>query len=201
MSRSASRPGVRSARSGPKSVSGNTVEARGTAGGRLGATRRAALSRRQGSSRHLPDVPASRCAPFLPCRRDSAAQTMTLVRIPGWPAAPALIKRCPRPALFAAGCAATVPLDPTPETVEAAHHERTRRRPGGTIRNRARCRGKVFLVRLRPERHPALLRRLAQGHRHPPDRLYRRGKRDCVALRAASRPGASRTADGTHNTL
>ena len=38
------RPGVRSARSGPKSVPGNTAGARDAAGGRLGATRRAALS-------------------------------------------------------------------------------------------------------------------------------------------------------------
>ena len=54
-SRPASRPGVRCARSGPKSVSGNTVEARivcsrargaRDAGGRLGTTRRAALSGR-----------------------------------------------------------------------------------------------------------------------------------------------------------
>ena len=52
--------GVRSARSGPKSVSGNTVEARDAAGGRLGATRRAALSGRHAASRRLPDVPASR---------------------------------------------------------------------------------------------------------------------------------------------
>ena len=51
------RPGVRSARSGPKSVSGNTVEARDAAGGRLGATRRAALSGRQCASRRLPDAP------------------------------------------------------------------------------------------------------------------------------------------------
>ena len=65
-SRSASRPGVRSARSGPKSVAGTTVEARiarlrawprDAAGGRLGATRRAALSGRQGASRRLPDAP------------------------------------------------------------------------------------------------------------------------------------------------
>ena len=85
MSRPASCPGVRSARSGPKSVSGNTVEARDAAGGRLGATRRAALSGRHAASRRLPDVPASRCAPLLACRPDSAAQTMTLVRIAGWP--------------------------------------------------------------------------------------------------------------------
>ena len=64
MSRPASRPDARSARSGPKSVSGNTVEARDAAGGRLGATRRAAPSGRQGSSSRLPDVPASRCAAF-----------------------------------------------------------------------------------------------------------------------------------------
>ena len=65
-SRPASRPGVRSARSGPKSVSGNTVEARDVArdargahdaGGRLGATRRATLSGRQRASRRLPDAP------------------------------------------------------------------------------------------------------------------------------------------------
>ena len=96
VTQSASRSGVRSARSGPKSVSGNTVEARDAAGGRLGATRRAALSGRQGSSRRLPDVPASRCAPFLPCRPDSAAQTMTLVRIPGWPG-PCLRVKANRP--------------------------------------------------------------------------------------------------------
>ena len=57
MSWSASHPDVRSARSGPKSVSGNTVEARDAAGGRLGATRRAALSGRHSSSRRLPDAP------------------------------------------------------------------------------------------------------------------------------------------------
>ena len=51
------RPGVRSARSGSKSVAGNTLEARGAAGGRLGATRRAALSGRQCASRRLPDAP------------------------------------------------------------------------------------------------------------------------------------------------
>ena len=56
-SRPASRPGVRSARSGPKSVAGTTVEARDAAGGRLGATRRAAVSGRQGASRPLPDAP------------------------------------------------------------------------------------------------------------------------------------------------
>ena len=82
-SRPASRPDVRSARSGPKSVAGPTVEARDAAGGRLGATRRAALSNRQGASSRLPDVPASRGAAFLPCRFDSAAQTMTVVRNPG----------------------------------------------------------------------------------------------------------------------
>ena len=83
LSRPASRPGVRPARSGPKSVSGNTVEARDAAGGRPGATLRAALSGRQGASRRLPDVPASRRAPLLPCRPDSAAQAMSGVRIPG----------------------------------------------------------------------------------------------------------------------
>ena len=69
--------------SGPKSVAGTTVEARDTAGGRLGATRRAALSGPQGASSRLPDAPTSRYAPFLPCRPDSAAQTMTLVRNAG----------------------------------------------------------------------------------------------------------------------
>ena len=49
-------PGVRSARSGPKSVAQPTVEARDAAGGRLGATRRAALSGRQGASSRLPDA-------------------------------------------------------------------------------------------------------------------------------------------------
>ena len=91
-SRPASHPGVRSARSGSKSVSGNTVEARDAAGGRLGATRRAALSGRQRASRRLPDAPrragrarkrTMRCAPFLLCRPDSAAQTMNLVRSVG----------------------------------------------------------------------------------------------------------------------
>ena len=47
LSRPASRPGVRPARSGPKSVAGTTVEARDAAGGRPGATLRAALSGRQ----------------------------------------------------------------------------------------------------------------------------------------------------------
>ena len=61
-SRPASRPGVRSARSGPKSVAGTTVEARDAGGGRLGATRRAALSGRQCASRRLPDAP-HRAAP------------------------------------------------------------------------------------------------------------------------------------------
>ena len=28
-------------------------------------------------------IPATRCAPFRPCRPESAAPTMTLVRIPG----------------------------------------------------------------------------------------------------------------------
>ncbi len=61
-SRPASRPDVRSARSGPKSVAGTTVEARDAAGGRprianWGATRRAALSGRHGASSRLPDVP------------------------------------------------------------------------------------------------------------------------------------------------
>ena len=82
-SRPASCPGVRSARSGPKSVSGNTVEARDAAGGRLGATRRAALSGLQSASTPLPDVPASRFAALLLCRPDNAAQTMTLVRNAG----------------------------------------------------------------------------------------------------------------------
>ena len=100
-SRSASRPGVRSARSGPKSVAGTTVEARDVArdargahaaGGRLGATRRAALSGRQRASSRLPDAPrraegarirATRCSAFLLCRPESAAQTMTMVRKPG----------------------------------------------------------------------------------------------------------------------
>ena len=82
-SRPASRPGVRSARSGPKSVAGTTVEARDAAGGRLGATRRAALSGLQSSSSLLPDVPASRFAALLLCRPDRAAQTMTLVRNAG----------------------------------------------------------------------------------------------------------------------
>ena len=35
------------------------------------------LSNRQGASSRLPDVPASRGVAFLPCRFDSAAQTMT----------------------------------------------------------------------------------------------------------------------------
>ena len=65
-SRPASRPGVRSARSGPKSVAGTTIEARDVArdargahdaGGRLDATRRAALSGRQCASHRLPDAP------------------------------------------------------------------------------------------------------------------------------------------------
>ena len=86
------RPGVRSARSGPKSVAVPTVEARDAAGGRLGATRRATLSGRQGASSRLPDVlrragrareRTMRCATFLPCRPDSAAQTMTVVRNAG----------------------------------------------------------------------------------------------------------------------
>ena len=47
----ASRPGARSARSRPKSVAVPTVEARDAAGELLGATRRAALSGRQGASR------------------------------------------------------------------------------------------------------------------------------------------------------
>ena len=54
--RSASRPGDRPARSGPKSVADATVEANDAAGGCLGATRRAALSRRQGASSRLPDA-------------------------------------------------------------------------------------------------------------------------------------------------
>ena len=83
VSRPASRPGVRSVRSGPKSVAGTTVEARDAAGGRPGATLRAALSGRQGASRRLPDVPASRGAALLPCRPDSAAQAMTPVRNAG----------------------------------------------------------------------------------------------------------------------
>ncbi len=100
--RPASRPGGRPARRGPKSVAEAMVEARNAAGGRLGATRRAAPSRRPGASSRpafaeakplrlragrLPDVPtrlgeafgearASRRAAFLPCRRDGAAQTM-----------------------------------------------------------------------------------------------------------------------------
>ena len=61
-------------------------------GGRLGATRRAAFSGLQSASSLLPDVPrraegvhtrATRCAALLLCRPDSAAQTMTLVRIAG----------------------------------------------------------------------------------------------------------------------
>ena len=51
------RPGVRSARSGPKSVSGYTVEARDEAGGRLDATRRAALSGRAACKTLLDSVP------------------------------------------------------------------------------------------------------------------------------------------------
>ena len=62
---------------------GNTVEVRDTADGRLGATRRAALSGPQRASSRSPDVPASRFAAFLLCRPDSAAQTMTLVRKAG----------------------------------------------------------------------------------------------------------------------
>ena len=50
-------PGVRSARSGPKSVAVPTLEARDAAGGRLDATRRAALSGRQAASSRLPDAP------------------------------------------------------------------------------------------------------------------------------------------------
>ena len=74
-SRPASCPGVRSARSGPKSVSGNTVEARDasrgtraerTMGGRLGATRRATLSSRQAASMRLPDAPHRAARLFLP---------------------------------------------------------------------------------------------------------------------------------------
>ena len=60
--------------------SGPTVEARDAAVGRLGATRRAALSGRQGASSRLPDAP-HRAAALLPCRPDSTAQTMTLVKI------------------------------------------------------------------------------------------------------------------------
>ncbi len=51
--------------------------------GRPGATRRAVLSRRQGASRRLPDAMASRRAAFLPCRRDSTAQTVASVRRAG----------------------------------------------------------------------------------------------------------------------
>ena len=42
---------------GPKSVAVPTVEARDAAGGCLGATRRAALSGRQGASSRMPDAP------------------------------------------------------------------------------------------------------------------------------------------------
>ena len=65
-------------------------------GGRLGATRRAALSGPQCASRRLPDIPASRCAPFLLCRPDSSAQTMTVVRSAGqWSEALAAILVAP----------------------------------------------------------------------------------------------------------
>ncbi len=77
-------PGRSSRQERAEGRSGTTVEARDAAGGRPGATLRAALSGRQGASWRLPDVPASRRAPLLPCRPDSAAQTMTVVRNPGW---------------------------------------------------------------------------------------------------------------------
>ena len=65
---------------------------RDAAGGRLGATQRAALSGLQSTSSHSPDVPrraggartrATRFAALLLCRPDSAAQSMTLVRSAG----------------------------------------------------------------------------------------------------------------------
>ena len=86
---SASRPGVRSARSGPKSVAGATVEARIVRSARVAARRGRAPGRdppKGGALRPtvcvtpLARCPASRCAPLLPCRPDSAAQTMTLVK-------------------------------------------------------------------------------------------------------------------------
>ena len=84
MSLPASRPDVRSARSGPKSVAQATVEAcDAAAGGRLGATRRAAALRPTGCVEALVRCPTSPCAPLLPSRPESAAQTMTLERNPG----------------------------------------------------------------------------------------------------------------------
>ena len=56
----------------PCGGSGNTVEARNDAGGRLGATRRASLSSLQGASSRLPDAPPC-CAAFLPCRLERRA--------------------------------------------------------------------------------------------------------------------------------
>ena len=41
-----------------------------------------------GAETRLPDVPASRRAPLLPCRPDSAAQAMTLAGNAGWVAGP-----------------------------------------------------------------------------------------------------------------
>ncbi len=62
-----------SARSRPKSGAKAPVESFDAADTRLGATRRAALSGRQGASRRLPDAPASRRTAFLPCRPDNGA--------------------------------------------------------------------------------------------------------------------------------
>ncbi len=90
--RSASCPGDRSARSGPKSVTDATVEARDAACLReaeASLRRRQVPARlgaalRQGASSRLPDARTSRRAAFLPCRRDSTAQTMEVVRNAGW---------------------------------------------------------------------------------------------------------------------
>ena len=77
------RPGGRSAWSGPKSVAVSTVEGPRRRGRAPGRDPKGGALGRQCASRRLPDVPASRCAPFLLCRPDRAAQTMTAVRNAG----------------------------------------------------------------------------------------------------------------------
>ena len=77
--------------SGPKSVSGNTVEARIVRSARVDARRGRASGRDPkggavrptGFVKLLARCPTSRYAAFLPWRPDSAAQAMTLARIPG----------------------------------------------------------------------------------------------------------------------
>ena len=111
------------------------------------------------------------------------------------------VVRAERASLSAGGCPARVTaFDPAFQTVEAAHHERTRRRPGGTLRNRACRREEVCLVRLRPQRHQPFC---DGSHKVTDIRpiIFAAEESETAWLCGCKRTGSKPHCDGTHNTL